>query len=225
VTTATVPIGVPVRNTRVLVLDEDLNQVPPGVVGELCVAGLNVTRGYLNQPALTAERFVADPCSPVPGQRLYRTGDLGYHDPDGTLYFVGRADNQVKVRGYRVELGEVEAVLQTHPEVTAAVVVASEDSPGDTRLTAYVTSPGAAPDHQVLVEFLAERLPRYMIPTTTIALDQLPQTPTGKIDRNNLPAAAASPPPAPLRSPRRRTRVDDLDEAELDALLDRLAGS
>ncbi|WP_420127102.1 non-ribosomal peptide synthase/polyketide synthase [Longimicrobium sp.] len=181
------PIGPPAANTRVFVVDARMQPVPVGVVGELYVGGVGVARGYLDRPALTAERFVPDPLSGEPGARLYRTGDLGRWLPEGALAFAGRTDAQVKVRGYRVEPGEIEARLAEHPAVREAVVVAREDAPGDKRLVAYYRA-----DEPVAVEalkvHLAERLVEHMVPAAYVRLDAMPLTPSGKVDRRALPA-------------------------------------
>ncbi|MFG1874942.1 amino acid adenylation domain-containing protein [Sphaerisporangium sp. NPDC049003] len=197
-----VTIGVPLANTRVHLLGERLAPVPAGVPGEICVGGAGVARGYLDRPALTAERFVADPYGP-PGSRLYRTGDLGRRRPDGLIEFLGRADGQVKIRGHRVELGEIEARLLAHPLVAEAAVVLR---PGDQRLVAYVvpkTGPdaGVPPETAALREHLARVLPGVMVPGVFVHLDRLPLTPARKLDRAALPdppsrTEEASPPPA-----------------------------
>ena len=180
-------IGRPVWNTRVYLLDHRGRPVPVGVAGEIHIGGAGVARGYLDRPVPTAERFVADPFSREPGARLYRTGDLGRWRADGTIEFLGRNDFQVKIRSFRVELGEIEARLREHPAVREAVVVAREDAAGDRRLVAYCTG-DAALDAEALRRHLGERLPGHMVPAAFVRLEALPLTQSGKIDRKALPA-------------------------------------
>ncbi|RKH26254.1 condensation domain-containing protein, partial [Corallococcus sicarius] len=180
------PIGRPVARARLYVLDAHGEPVAPGVPGELFIGGEGVGRGYPGHPATTAERFVPDAFSGLPGARLYRTGDRARWRADGTLDFVGRVDAQVKVRGFRIEPGEVESALHAHPSVREAVVVVREDVPGDKRLVAYVVG-HPSPDPTTLRAFLVERLPAHLVPSAFVPMTALPLTPGGKLDRKALP--------------------------------------
>jgi natural product biosynthesis luciferase-like monooxygenase protein len=203
-TSGVIPLGKPLANQQIHILDSRLQALPPGVPGELAIGGHGVVRGYFRRPELTAERFVADT---IRGQgRLYRTGDLARwrqnDDGSGVLEFLGRLDHQVKVRGYRIELGEIEAALAEQPGVAQAVVMAREDQPGDTRLVAYLV--GTKLDGTALREALRARLPDFMLPSAFVMLDEFPHTPNGKIDRKALPApdaVAATAPAAEFVAP------------------------
>ena len=179
------PIGRPIANTQVYILDRYLQLLPIGVYGEIYIGGLSLARGYLNRPDLTSERFIANPF--VANERLYKTGDLGRYLPDGNIDFLGRIDHQVKIRGFRIELGEIETVLSQHPQVQQVVVIVREDHPGNKYLTAYIVSTTETLTSSELRQFLKEHLPEYMIPAAFVILKALPLTPNGKVDRRILP--------------------------------------
>ncbi|GER91675.1 hypothetical protein KDW_58370 [Dictyobacter vulcani] len=186
---AVLPLGLPLNNINVVIVNNGGQLVPVGVAGELYIAGAGVAQGYLNQPELTAAKFVELGWAPQPQQRFYRTGDLARYGSDGKIEFLGRADSQVKVRGYRVELGEIEQVLREHEQVEESVVLLREDLVGEQRLVAYVVLKHASAevDSALLVSFVQDRLPAYMVPTAVVVLASLPLTPNGKIDRRRLP--------------------------------------
>jgi len=181
------PIGIPVINMQVYVLDDDLQPVPPGVKGELYIAGEGLARGYLKRPDLSAERFVANPFG-TPGSRMYRTGDLACWQPDGELLFMGRVDHQVKIRGFRIEPGEIESVLLRHPQVSQATVIVREDKPGRLQLVGYAVAKEGNGEPAQLRSYLREYLPDYMVPVAVVMLPSIPVTPNGKIDKRALPA-------------------------------------
>lgn len=189
------PIGAEIPGTRAYVVDETMALAAPGAVGELHLGGLAPARGYLDQPEATGERFLPDPFSPQPGGRMYRTGDLARRRSDGTIEFLGRADHQVKVRGFRIELGEVETVLSGHPSVVQCVVAARDRDAGEKQLVAYlVLAPSGELDVPRLRAYVGNKLPEYMVPAAFVALDRLPLTPSGKVDRMALPAPSAARP-------------------------------
>jgi amino acid adenylation domain-containing protein len=187
---AMVPIGRPIDNAQVHVVDGRLARVPVGVAGELCIGGVGLARGYWQRPDLTAERFVPDPYG-EPGSRLYRTGDRVRYLEDGTIEYLGRVDQQVKLRGFRIEPGEVEAALRAHPSVREAVAIVREDVPGDRRLVAYVVAQGEAPSPAALRAFAHQKLPEAMVPSAFVVIDAMPLLPNGKVDRKALVAPPA----------------------------------
>ena len=197
-----VPIGRPIANVKIYLLDRNLRPVPVGIPGELYIGGVALARGYLNRPELTAQQFIADPFSRVPGARLYRTGDFARYRPDGNIEFLGRRDEQVKIRGFRIELGEIEAVLHDHPAVREARVVVREDTPGARRLVAYVVllEPSASSLSEMR-DYLKEELPNYMIPIL-VSLKELPLTANGKLDRRALPPPECAETDEAFESPR-----------------------
>jgi non-ribosomal peptide synthetase component E (peptide arylation enzyme) len=213
----TVPIGYPIANTEIHVLDPDLQRVPCGVAAELHIGGVQLARGYHNRPELTAEKFVPDPWSTAPGARLYKTGDLARHRPDGAIEFLGRLDHQIKIRGQRIELGEIEARIAEHAAVREVVVVASGTDAASTRLVAYVVadletlgSPATA--EKELSETCGVTLPSYMVPSVWMFLDALPLNANGKTDRSGLPA------PQMMAETREMIAAESNVEAEVLAL-------
>ncbi|BAZ22951.1 amino acid adenylation domain-containing protein [Kalymmatonema gypsitolerans NIES-4073] len=183
-----IPIGRPIANTQIYILDSHLQPVPIGVPGELYIGGDGLALGYLNRPELTKEKFIPNPFSNSLSERLYKTGDLARYLSDGNIEFLGRIDNQVKVRGFRIELGEIEAVLNTHPQVQQSVVIATEDILSGKRLVAYLVTSNESVTTSQIREFLKQKLPEYMLPSVFVSLDILPLTPNGKVDRLALPA-------------------------------------
>ncbi len=188
-TPAMLPIGKPIANVQIHILDSSLRPVPIGVRGELYIGGPGVARGYLNRPEMTEQKFIPDPFRSEPGARLYKTGDMARYLPSGDIEFLGRTDDQIKIRGFRVELGEIETVLSHHPGVHEPVVVAREDGRGEKILVAYyLATQQPAPTSTVLRSFLKDKLPEYMVPSAFLMLDAMPMTPNGKVDRRALPA-------------------------------------
>ncbi len=214
-----VSVGRPMANVRAYVLDEMLEPVPVGAIGELFIGGDGVANGYRNNPQLTGARFLPDPFVSKPGARMYRTGDRARWRPDGMLDFLGRLDHQVKIRGYRVELGEIEALLSAHPAVARSAVVIREDRPGDVRLIAYyAVGEGEAAGEAALREHLQARLPSYMLPSHFVPVDRIPLTPNGKVDARALPAPAAD------RAPRAAEAPQSPVERELSAVFAEVLG-
>ncbi|HJR06705.1 MAG TPA: amino acid adenylation domain-containing protein, partial [Pyrinomonadaceae bacterium] len=205
----TIPIGRPLSNTQIYILDKNLRPVPVGVAGELCIGGEGLAHGYLNHPELTAEKFVPNIFSAEAGARLYRTGDRARFLPDGNIEFLGRADRQVKLRGFRIELEEIETALGEHPSVREAVVMLHEASLDDKRLVAYLVASDGEASADILRAYLRQKLPEYMIPATYVLLDALPLTPNGKVDRRALPAPEefGTTPGADFVAPRNTTEL------------------
>ena len=208
---ATVPIGRPIDRTEVHVLDERFEPAPPGTAGELCTGGEGLADGYWDRPDVTAAHFIPHPFSDQPGARLYRTGDRARLLADGTFEFLGRLDQQVKVRGHRIEPGEIEAALLQHPAVAEALVIVREDRPGEKQLIAYLRHTGKArPSATELRAFVADRLPAYMIPSAFVVLDSLPLTAGGKVDRRALPVPPSSRPALAQAYVAARTPIEDV---------------
>jgi amino acid adenylation domain-containing protein len=216
-----VPIGRPIANTQVYILDGDGSPVPIGVTGEIHIGGTGVATGYFNCPDLTAVRFIPDPFSNEPGSRLYRTGDMGRYLPDGDIEYRGRTDQQVKIRGFRIEPGEIEALLRQHPAVKECLVVPREGKAGEKQLAAYVVARyQTAPTAGELRDYLKENLPEYMLPATYVMLDAVPMTPNGKIDHKALP----SPEPSVLAARKRFSQSSDPLEVQLTKIWEKLLG-
>jgi amino acid adenylation domain-containing protein len=187
------PIGRPITNTQIYILDKYEKPVPVGVPGELHIGGVSLARGYLNRSELTQEKFIRNPFEKAGESRLYKTGDLARYLPDGNIEYLGRIDNQVKIRGFRIELGEIEAVLSQYKDVQVCCVIAREDTPGDKRLVAYIVpQPEETPTVSILRQFLNSKLPEYMVPSAFVILESLPLTPNGKVNRRALPAPEPS---------------------------------
>ena len=213
VTTANKAIGIgcPLANTQIYILDSHLQPVPIGISGELYIGGEGLARGYLNRPELTAERFISNPFSPNPESRLYKTGDLARYLPDGHIEYLGRIDYQVKLRGFRIELGEIETALLQHPGVKEAVVIVREDIPNETSLVGYIVAETGQDSLQVISQlrrFLKQQLPDFMVPTIFMALEAMPLTPNGKVDRKALPKPDASRPELEANYVAPRTRIE-----------------
>jgi acyl carrier protein len=207
-----IPIGRPIANTEIYIVDAQRQPLPVGVAGELLIGGKGVVRGYLRRPELTAEVFIPHPFSSEPGARLYRTGDLARYRSDGVLEFLGRLDHQVKIRGYRIELGEIEALLAAHPAVREAAAVVREEVAGDKRIVAYtVPRPGQSAPAAELRDYLRAQLPEFMVPSHFVTLAQMPRTPNAKIDRKTLPAPDAV---APIRSAEQASFMAPRSEVE-----------
>jgi amino acid adenylation domain-containing protein len=198
---SSIPIGRPIANTQVYLLDSENQLVPSGEAGELCIGGDGLARGYLNQPELTAAKFVRHPFRDEPEARIYKTGDLARYRPDGTIEFLGRSDNQVKISGYRIELGEIETVVMQYPSVRSTVVIARQDTPGEKKLVAYVVASEQGCSFAELRVYLQQKLPAYMMPSAFVLMDALPLSPNGKVDRAALPVPlVAHPEPSRAKS-------------------------
>ena len=205
------PIGKPIADTQIHILDKRLQPVPIGVIGEIHIGGLSLARGYVGDPQHTSEKFIPNPFSREKGARLYKTGDLARYLPDGNIQFLGRVDHQVKIRGYRIELGEIEAVLSRHQGIKDVVVSVSEETSGDKRLVAYVIpKEGKTPQNNELNEFLKKNLPEYMIPSFFVMMDAFPLTPSGKVSRRGLksPKKIKRDGEIPLAAPRTPTEAE-----------------
>ncbi len=217
---ASLPIGRPIRNVQIHLLDSHLQPVPVGIRGELHIGGVGVARGYLNRPELTAQKFIKDPFRQPPEARLYSTGDLAKYLPNGDIEFLGRGDDQVKIRGFRVELGEIETALNQHPEIAETVVVAREDGHEGKTLIAYIVSVEESMNAGKLRVFLKEKLPEYMVPSAFVMLASMPLTPNGKVDRRALP----SPRPEDLVSEETMVAPKDALESQLVKLWEGVLG-
>ncbi len=214
-------IGAPIAHVQAYIVDDRLDRVTPGTPGELLIGGDGVARGYLNRAALTDERFISDPFSGAPGARLYRTGDLARQRPDGEIEFLGRVDEQVKIRGNRIELGEISATLHRHPAVRSSLVVVGEHVSDERRLIAYVVpADGRRPDTEQLRAHLARHLPNYMVPAAFVWLEELPLTSNGKVDRAALPAPSASNTAQPADSARPGNELERVLETIVAELLE-----
>ena len=208
---STIPIGRPIPNTRMYILDATLRPVPIGVAGELYIGGVSLARGYLSLPGLTAEKLIPDPFASDAGKRLYKTGDLARYLPDGNIQYLGRADYQVKIRGFRIELGEIEAALAQHPAVAQAVVTVHEGARGEKRLVSYVVAqPRCAPTVIELRTFLKNKLPEHMVPAGFVLLDSFPLTSNGKVDRRALPSPGETRPELDKAFVASRTPTEEL---------------
>jgi amino acid adenylation domain-containing protein len=205
---SSIPIGRPISNTQVYLLDSENQLVRPGEVGELCIGGDGLARGYLNQPELTAAKFVRHPFRNEPEARIYKTGDLARYRPDGSIEFLGRTDNQVKISGYRIEPGEIEAMVMQYPAVRSTVVVPRQDAPGEKKLIAYVVPCEPGCSIAELRAYLQKKLPSYMLPAAFVLLDSLPLSPNGKVDRAALPAPQTS----PSEPPRARSAQSEMEQ-------------